>query len=320
MRSVCLAAALSVLVACHRDPIVDPCVPDATIEVARSVLRLQTSTVLAPTSGTLAFHSDREGRHRLFAVDVASGQVRRLTGGSQHHDEQPAWSPDGTQLAFVSNQFDGRTFDIAVMSAAGSSVRRLTGFPTHEQHPAWAPDGRRVWFSGEQEGTQALFEVDLTSGDTSRLTPTPHRALMATDAPVGHTLALAIGSSCGLRVAHLDAQGLRPFSPVWLDAAEPQWAPDGSAVAYSVFDGAASYIALQRPDGRHVTILQLDGIRTIREPTWSPDSRWIAAAVSATTGFDADWDLVLLPGNGHGPAYRLTSGPRSDRAPAWKPR
>jgi TolB protein len=63
-------------------------------------------------------------------------EVRRLTKDPAL-DDFPAWSPDGTTIAFVSNG-DGN-FEIYSMNADGTGVRRLTNDPPMDIHPAWSP-------------------------------------------------------------------------------------------------------------------------------------------------------------------------------------
>ncbi|MFQ5874860.1 MAG: TolB family protein, partial [Dehalococcoidia bacterium] len=53
------------------------------------------------------------------------------------HDSRPAWSPDGTKIAFTSDR-DGN-WEIYVMDADGSNPRNLTNLPIGEYEPAWSP-------------------------------------------------------------------------------------------------------------------------------------------------------------------------------------
>ena len=57
---------------------------------------------------------------------------------------QPVWSPDGRQIAFVS-QRDGN-YEIYVMNADGSNQTSLTQNPVSDEQPVWSPDGRQIAF------------------------------------------------------------------------------------------------------------------------------------------------------------------------------
>ncbi len=69
---------------------------------------------------------------------------------------EPAWSPDGTQIAF-SSRVEG-TFDIYTMSADGSGSRRLTSTKEHDSHPTWSSDGRMIAFA--RDGDIYVMDAD----------------------------------------------------------------------------------------------------------------------------------------------------------------
>lgn len=91
----------------------------------------------------------------LWTVALGDGTLRRLTSGSSH-DRQPAWSPDGSTIAFTSDRhadadLSWRT-DVYVVGVDGGRVRRITGGRgerTFEQ-PTWSPDGSAIAATGHR--------------------------------------------------------------------------------------------------------------------------------------------------------------------------
>ncbi len=79
-----------------------------------------------------------DGNFDLFLQRGAGGKPINLTADSPVHDYQPAFSPDGQQIAFRSEREGGGIF---FMGATGESIKRLTDFGFN---PAWSPDGREI--------------------------------------------------------------------------------------------------------------------------------------------------------------------------------
>ena len=114
------------------------------------------------------FKQDREGylgaadRTRIFLYDIESKKLDPLTGDKDHDEENPAWSPDSSAIAFVSNhdkEWD-RTdnTDVFVSDAKPSSPpRKLTTFDGPDGgHLAWSPDGSTIAFV---EGSDPKFSA-----------------------------------------------------------------------------------------------------------------------------------------------------------------
>ena len=74
-------------------------------------------------------------------MSSGGGPAQRLTSNAAD-DNQPVWSPDGTQIAFVSLR-DGE-HEIYVMDADGLAQKRLTRFPGYDVSPQWVPDGSQL--------------------------------------------------------------------------------------------------------------------------------------------------------------------------------
>jgi Tol biopolymer transport system component len=114
-----------------------------------------------------------------------SGQLQ-LTGDGA--DAEPAWSPDGLQLAF------SRSGDVYVMRATGGTPLNLTNNPAADASPAWSPDGGRIAFTTNRDGgLPQLYLMDADDSNVVRLAALGYAGQPAWS-PDGSTLASP--SSC----------------------------------------------------------------------------------------------------------------------------
>jgi Tol biopolymer transport system component len=98
----------------------------------------------SPDGKRIAFESNanRDGANpeldeEIWVMDADGTNPIQLTHNSLH-DEGPAWSPDGTRLAYSSG-LDNEHLDINVMTAAGVHLRALTDYPGRDESPDWQP-------------------------------------------------------------------------------------------------------------------------------------------------------------------------------------
>ena len=130
--------------------------------------------VWGPGSRYLAVARRLPGGWDLFLLDVEApdAQPVRLTR-NERYVGHPSWSADGRFLAF-DTVFE-EDVEIAMLTLATKEVRRLTTRPGNDLVPTWSPDGMRVVFGGVvgPEGNWEIWEVDVATGELSRLTHDP---------------------------------------------------------------------------------------------------------------------------------------------------
>jgi Tol biopolymer transport system component len=297
----------------------------------------------AGLQGLLVFQSDREGRTKIYTLNLANGEVRALTTDTRYRDENPRWSPDGTRIAFKSNRahYEGPTpeqgrvdHDIYTMAADGSDIRRITTDPADEHDPSWAPDGKSLIYSSDKDSRGDLYRVWLDDGRIERLTR--HfvgRAIMPTVSPDGRKVAfgaqtLRAGQFWVYQVHLLDlaSKGTTPLEGSG-GACWPSWMPDGRGLAYVVLDREPSALEATNLETGAKQWIVRDPQLWSYYPDWSPDGRQIAFSVSPAHHEGEDWDLAIAdvsragdraPGSGEG-FKKLTTGAGNDRLPDWKP-
>src|SRR5580658_3436536 len=92
----------------------------------------------------------------LWSVPRDGGNAIRLTSGAGDESD-PAFSPDGTQVAFT-GEYDGNV-DVFVIPAAGGVPKRLTWHPAPDRVLGWTPDGKRIIFSSSRNAYTRFTEL-----------------------------------------------------------------------------------------------------------------------------------------------------------------
>src|SRR4051794_35221058 len=119
---------------------------------------------------------DHSGDEELYLMNADGTGIVQLTHNDVF-DSAPAFSPDGTKLAFESarDSGDALVLDIYVMDADGSDARRLTADPAHDEAPIWSPDGTKIAFTSERGGSSDVWVMNADGSGPRRLTDDPSR-------------------------------------------------------------------------------------------------------------------------------------------------
>jgi TolB protein len=103
----------------------------------------------------------------LWLYDIAGATAMQLTNGAGV-DSRPAWSPDGTSIAFVRD--DGRSLRIMVINSRSGAESELVTDRAILLDPAFAPDGQSLYYSSGVAGDLDLWRLDLKTRQPTRVT------------------------------------------------------------------------------------------------------------------------------------------------------
>lgn len=156
----------------------------------------------SPDSKTLVYVSRkktgveyaRSTNSDLYAYDLATKETRNLTEGMMGYDTMPAFSPDGTRLAWLSMEHDGYESDKNRLFVLDMNSGEKTDLTSEWDYTidqfAWAGDGQSIWFIAAYQGTAPIFSIDPATkavttvndefGDYSSLAPVGNDVVIAT--------------------------------------------------------------------------------------------------------------------------------------------
>jgi Tol biopolymer transport system component len=163
---------------------------------------------LSPDGKQVVVVADWESEHSnlwLLTLEdgAASGSPRRLTDDPIGRASHPAFSPDGTLVAYYRKIGDTR--DIWIVPVKGGEPRRIIKSDGSDVHPAWAPDGQRMAFVSDRSGSSKIWLVDIQDGkpigQPSKLASSATVAELAPAwSPADDVLAFVAGDSEGHEV------------------------------------------------------------------------------------------------------------------------
>lgn len=298
--------------------------------------------------GRIAFISDRaDNILQIWTMNPDGSDPRQLTFGPGDKT-QPSWSPDGSQLLYVT--YGGQDaygndlgMDIKVINADGTGIDWVVHEQGDDTDPAWSPDGRFIAFASTR--TSDLRQVYIIDASCLQVTEgcleaeanrvSCHSEFCAVEfspawAPEGITYPDWLPASHNLAVAVSINQApakifLRPPSEVIPKSFDLSnrivgvdhltWSPDGNLLAFTWhIDRGTNEVYVAPISDRGANWTRLTTSNGNKEPSFSPDGKWIVF----TSTRDQNPEVYVMIANGTG-QENLTKHPGRDMQPDWQP-
>lgn len=256
------------------------------------------------------------GDARTFTLNVADydGYNARPILQSPAPVMSPAWSPDGSRVAYVS--FEGGRPKVFVQTVGTGERRRVSERVGINGAPAWSPDGRKLALTLSFEGNPDIYVLELGSGNLRRITSSFGIDTSPAWTPDGDSLVFTSDRAGGPQIYRINANGRGQPERLTFEGnynADPDVSPEGDLVAF----------VHRNPDRKYrVAVLDLEtGVMRVlsrgrldESPTFAPNGRMILYA----TEYKGRGVLGAVSADGR-VAVRLSEAKGNIREPAWGP-
>ena len=252
---------------------------------------------LSPDGKRMIFIKVLEGHEQLFVADIDGRNERQITHDATDK-EDPAWSPDGRQLAYV---LIGPKNSMHVMNVDGSSDRVVTPPTQSPIHPAWSADGRSILYCTDddlhppQKNSAEIYRLDLSTGEVATVisggvntypVPSPDGTKIAFRKMLDTNSEVFVATSDGSGVTNLTNN---PTFEGW-----PAWSPDGKRIAFAGNRNGVYQVFVMNADGSDVRLVaNTEGRATA--PKWSPDGKSIYFPNCWRTGRSGGCEIFVTP-------------------------
>lgn len=290
------------------------------------------STKASGLPSLLTFLSDRDKTVHIYTIRPDGTDLAYTSFDNQTFDGLPAWSPDGTRIAFSSNQSDD--YEIWSMNADGTDRKQLSNRTGWDTMPKYSPDGTKIAFVGEYkegvtEDEQPTYEIQVMNSDGSGLTrltksstagngwnsvptwsPDSSRILFSTNREGNPATPL-------LYIMNSDGSNQQKFGFIFsVEGTEPDWSPVTNKILFVKGSAAKGEIWVMDAGSPFPGLMAkklTDNIDNNHSPIWSPDGKQIAY-VADTYGSD---NIFIMNADGTN-VRRVTYDKSNDRHPSWR--
>ena len=257
-------------------------------------------------------------RGDVFTAPIEKGPTRNLTDSSSAHDKWPTWSPDGSQIAFVSDKSGEEEIYLIPQDGSKPAEQITKGGTAMRYAPEWAPDGKRIAF-GDKDGKlyvltladRKIVEVaDSYRGQIRDYTWSPRGNFLAFTMPNQNQFAsVFVWSANDAQVRRVTDDNFNSYNPAWDPQgnylyffSDREFAPQLSNIEFNYATNRPTYIyamALRKdvkhpfpPESDEVTVSKTDDSP---KPAASPAEKPADAPAAASAPAEAKPDAAPKP-------------------------
>ncbi|HEV8345392.1 MAG TPA: S9 family peptidase [Vicinamibacterales bacterium] len=239
----------------------------------------------------------------IWLADPRAGTTRQLTNAKKS-SQSPAWSPDGSKLAFTSDRTDKP--QIYLINPQAGEAEALTTLEDGVSRFAWSPDGTRIAYTATDPKSDAIKDREKKYGEF-QVVDQDHRMTQ-------------------LFVLDVATKKTRPLASGAFTVGSFAWSPDGTRIAFDhrinsdPANGGSADISIVRVDDNSIRkLVTQDGPDS--NPVWSPDGSRIAftTAMANPNFFYTNSVIATVPASGGSPVTLTSAFDEDPNVVAWKP-